>query len=359
MGYKRGKSWYSDFWYRRRRYTKSWGRVSPSRFKELDRKFRVEVAEGEYEKKRDDITLNQLSEIYLDWSKNNKKENSYLRDITSLNRLCPPFGTKKLSQITSFMIERYKSDRKNTGVKPGTINRELACLKAMLNKAIDWEMLKDNPCRLVKFFRENNERMMILSGEQEAAMMSEIQGARKASHLEAIVVTALNTGLRRRELLDLTWRQVNFKEGYLLITNTKNSEPRMIPMNRVLTAVLRQLRKDRGRDGIYVFPNKDGVPYRDVKTAYNRICRVIGITEFRFHDLRHTFASRLVMKGVDLATVKELMGHKDIKMTLRYSHPTPEHKKRAVEVLDDEVPSEVTTPQNEEESGNIVNIQKH
>jgi integrase len=111
-------------------------------------------------------------------------------------------------------------------------------------------------------------------------------------------------------------------------------------MNSKLTETLKNVKKDSASD--YVFANGDGNPYRDIKTGWWNAIRKAGLQGLRFHDLRHTFASRLVMAGVDLVTVKELMGHKDIKMTMRYSHPTPEHKKAAVEILD-EVTTNLTT----------------
>jgi len=108
-----------------------------------------------------------------------------------------------------------------------------------------------------------------------------------------------------------------------------------------LTNTLKNVKKDSTSD--YVFINGDGLPYRDIKTGWWNAVKKAGLRGLRFHDLRHTFASRLVMAGIDLVTVKELLGHKDIKMTMRYSHPTPEHKKAAVKILD-QVTTILTTP---------------
>ena len=351
--YKRGNCWYSDFVYKGERHVKSLGPVSKSTAKDEDRRFRTEVADGKYAKKKTDITFDRLAEIYLDWSEVNKRPRSYDRDQTSLKHLMPHFKGKQLSKITPFMVERYKSERKKTGCAPATVNRELACLKAMFYKAVAWGKAQENPVRQVKLFKENNERMLILSSEQEVAMVREIRQLKISEHLEDIVVTALNTGLRKRELLDLTWNQVHFRNRYLLITNTKNGDDRKIPMNKVLTETLRQLRKG-GLEGVYVFPNREGKPYTDVKTSFKRICRKIGVPAFRFHDLRHTFASRLVMAGVDLATVRELLGHRDIKMTMRYAHPSPEHKRNAVELL--QSPIRIHNTLQDSEEAKVVNI---
>ena len=113
----------------------------------------------------------------------------------------------------------------------------------------------------------------------------------------------------------------------------KNGESRSVPMNKVLTETLRAVRMTAlARD--HVFCNRHGVPYRSFRTSFERAVRKAGLTDFTFHDLRHTFASRLVMRGVDLPTVKELLGHKTIAMTLRYTHPSSDHKQRAVSMLE-------------------------
>lgn len=354
--YRRGNCWYSDFIYHGERYFKSHGPVSKSAASEKDRKFRTEVADGKYARKKTNITFDKLKELYLEWSKVNKRPLSYVRDQCSLKHLTPHFKGKRLSNISPFMVEQYKTKRKKSGAQAGTINRELSCLKAMFNKAIKWGRAFDNPVSQVKMFKENNEKMMVLSSKHEAKMLEEIRRLKKSEHLEEIVVTALNTGLRKRELLDLTWGQVNFSDRYLLITKTKNGEIRKIPMNKVLTETLHKL-KNNGPNVDYVFPNKNGKPYTDVKTSFKRICKEIGIPEFRFHDLRHTFATRLVMAGVDLATVKELLGHKDIKMTMRYAHPSPEHKRQAVELLQSPVNFH-NTPQ-KANLAKVVSIENH
>jgi len=137
--------------------------------------------------------------------------------------------------------------------------------------------------------------------------------------------------MRKEEILNLKWSNVDFKNGVVIVEGTKNGEIRKIPMNKKLTATLEGAKKV-SKSG-YVF-SENGNPYGDVKTGWWSALKKAKIEGFRFHDLRHTFGSRLGMAGVDLRTIQELMGRKDIKMTMRYSHPTPEHKKNAVKVLD-------------------------
>jgi integrase len=157
-----------------------------------------------------------------------------------------------------------------------------------------------------------------------------------AGHLKPIVITALNTGMCRGEILSLKWDNVDMKHGFILLDKTKNGELREIPINATLRATLEAL--PRRIDGGHVFVNPvTGGPYGDIKTGFNRACKKAGIKDFHFHDCRHTFASHLVMAGVDITTVKELLGHKTLTMTLRYAHLAPSHKVRAVDVLDNTI----------------------
>ena len=166
------------------------------------------------------------------------------------------------------------------------------------------------------------------------------------SHLKPIVVTALNAGMRRGEILNLKWDNVDLRHGFILLEITKNGERREIPINRTLRGTLETLykgTKERPRrlDIPFVFyDQKNGNAYQEVKRSFKTACRTAKILDFRFHDLRHTFASQLIMAGVDLTTVKELLGHKDKKMTLRYAHLAPSHKVKAVDVLDNALNTE-------------------
>jgi integrase len=136
--------------------------------------------------------------------------------------------------------------------------------------------------------------------------------------------------MRKGELLGLQWPQIDFEQGIITLTDTKNDERRDIPMNETVKATLKGIE----RIGANVFCNGDGETFANVRRSFETAVRKSGIEDFRFHDLRHTFASNLVMEGIDIMTVKELMGHKDLTMTLRYSHLAPNHKTRAVNILD-------------------------
>jgi integrase len=192
-----------------------------------------------------------------------------------------------------------------------TINRKLAFLKHLLSKAVEWGKVNENPLKKVRLYREDHARTRFLTDEEEANLL-----ACCGPPLKPLVVTALNTGFRASELLSLTWQDVDFRRGLASVRAgyAMNGEARSIPMNDTLTMLMKS-GKLHAAEGDQVFCNRHSQPYRSFRTAFERAVRQAGIQDFTFHDLRHTFASRLVMAGVDLPTVKELLGHKDITMT--------------------------------------------
>lgn len=171
-------------------------------------------------------------------------------------------------------------------------------------------------------------RLRFLSLEEAQGLISVCD-----DHLRPIVITALNTGMRKGEILKLRWDQIDLQHRFILLDKTKNGERREIPINNTVQSVFHEL--SRRIDVPYVFHDqKKLTPYQNVKRSFTTALQRAKITDFHFHDLRHTFASQLVMAGIDLVAIKELLGHKDIKMTLRYAHLAPAHKRKAVNVLD-------------------------
>ena len=221
--------------------------------------------------------------------------------------------------------------RKGRGKKPNTVNRELCLLKHMLRKAVDWEYLEANPASGVKQQRAETPEFNILS-EEEMDRFVEVA----TPHLRTFFIVALNTGMRRSELFRLEWRDVDFERKLLTVRKPKNYETRYIPLNALVIEALQQHPKrivDRKISPL-IFSTPDGKEYQKVDKGFKASLRRAGITKhFRIHDMRHTFASHLTMKGVDLRTVAKLMGHKDIKQTMRYAHLAPEHLQAAVDVL--------------------------
>lgn len=228
-------------------------------------------------------------------------------------------------------VEKWQTE-KMTVNKPATVNRLLATLKHMFTKAVEWEMVEEEALkkvRRVKLLPENNRRLRYLSKEECQALINSC-----SPHLKPIIVTALNTGMRREEILSLEWeKHIDLRHGFILLDITKNGERREIPINQTVREALQGL--IRGINSPYVFIDEKGARYKDVKKSFHSACRRAGIKDFTFHDLRHTFASHLVMAGIDITTIKELLGHKTLTMTLRYAHLAPSHKVSAVEILDD------------------------
>ncbi len=348
----RKNSWYINFWYKGRQYKESVGPVTKGIAKEKLVIRKREVIQGEYKPKEVRAPFKKFSEQYMKYSKGNKRPKSSLRDECSLNHLLPFFGAKILSEMSPFLIEKYKLARKNEEAAVRTINIELACLRHIFNMAIRWKKARVNPVKEVKFLKEPEEKDRILSEEEEVRVLETVRTSPKQKHLEPIVTTALHTGMRKGEILNLKWSNVDFKNRVITVEGTKNGEIRKIPMNEKLTLTLERAKKVA--KGEFVF-SEGGKPYLDVKTGWWTALKKAKIENFRFHDLRHTFGSRLGMAGVDIRTIQKLMGHEDITMTMRYSHPTPDHIRKAVEVLEKTF-SKTGTGVSEEKSQKVVSI---
>ena len=149
--------------------------------------------------------------------------------------------------------------------------------------------------------------------------------------LKPILIVALNTGMRKMEILSLKWEHVDFSNAWIYIEDSKSGKSRTVPINGLVYETLKGL--ERSSD--YVFYNKQtGTHLLNVHKSFKTACEDAWIGGLRLHDLRHTAASKMVEAGVDLVTVKEILGHSSIEMTIRYAHPTPENKRRAVEKLE-------------------------
>lgn len=296
---------------------------------------KVDALRGEIQRKKDQpkpLLFSDFMDEYLElWSKVKKKTSTYNRDSTRARRLNQTFGEKLLSEITQRDVERYLADRQQEGAGSATRNRELCLLKNALRKAADWGYLRSNPAGTVKQERESPPEFTFLAEEEIDALL-----ANCAPNLTALFTLAIHTGLRRGELFRLEWRDINFETGLITVRDTKNHETRYVPMNRLVREALQRQPRRIVKQKVcpLVFPGPKGELLTTVWKGFAGAKRRAGITRHvRFHDLRHTFASHLTMKGVDLRTVAKLMGHKDIKVTMRYAHLAPEHLQAAVDVL--------------------------
>lgn len=323
--YKRKDKWYMDYKYRGRRYRKSLGKDKKTA--ELILKdTEVKIVKGEYlgltEKKK--ILFEAFAEMYLDYAKVNKTPSSYRGDYQHMKAdLLPVFSRKFLHNIDSHLIEEFKSRKASTGKLVST-NRSLALIKHMFTMAIAWGYVTTNPVKNVKLFKELKGRIRYLTQLEIERLLKELNGTPRS-----IVVTALNTGMRKGEIQNLKWRDIDFFHNYISVAVSKNGEARKIPINDMLKQELMNI----PRNGDYVFSKATGEPYGDPRKAFENALKRAGIDKFHFHDLRHTFASHLAMGGVDIRTIAALLGHKTLQMTMRYSHLSPGYLQDAVSVL--------------------------
>jgi len=321
-----------SFVYRGKQYRK---RTETSDHKLAQRildKVRGEIAEGKWFERLpgEEKTFKELMEKYMKEHSPKKSRKQHIRDRSSLGHLLPYFAGYYLTEISPRLINAYKVKRYGEKASPGTINRELGLMRHAFNMAIrEWEWINDNPVKRVSMEKEPPGRVRYLTDEE----FDRLYGA-CSDWLKPIVLVARHTGMRRENILSLTWNQVDLLRWIILLEHTKNRERLGIPLNDTLAILFKRLSKVRHIRSSYVFCKPDGKRYVEIKGAFQRALKATGIEDFRFHDLRHTFASSLVQRGVDLYQVQRLLGHRDGRMTQRYAHLSPENLRDAVLKLD-------------------------
>ncbi|MFL6435991.1 MAG: tyrosine-type recombinase/integrase [Terriglobales bacterium] len=272
------------------------------------------------------LTFSELSKDALEYSKTHKR--SYGDDEIRMAKIVEAFGELPADSITPQDIERWLTGRQK--LKPATLNRYRALLSLTYRLGMQNGKVSTNPARLVTQRRENNARIRFLSTEEETKLRQVIQ--QKSLHHLPQLDLALNTGLRQSEQYGLTWDCVSFERTSLTIPRSKNGETRHVPLNEAALAALEAV-KAQTNGQPWVFLNCFGQRLVNPRGWFEQAIKDAGIKDFTWHCLRHTFASRLTMAGVDLRTVQELMGHKTISMTVRYSHLAPKHQLAAVQRL--------------------------
>jgi integrase len=297
------------------------------------------------------VTFDELTEKY---EENFKHQRSFATSKKySIDTLKKEFSGRLLGSISYLHLESFRNQIKNTLTQHGTIrkeatvNRLMACLSHMLTKAVEWEMLDRNPFDKGRSlqFKENNKRLRYLTEAELKKLLAEcpnpaeprvkremgvIKGT-QAPYLKDFVVIAVNTGMRKGEILSLKWSQI--RNGFIYVDKTKTDEARQIPINRDLEECFKNVRTRQQLTSQHVFSNGQGGFIRDVRTSFKSALRRAGILDFHPHDLRHTFASHYLMRGGSLKGLKEVLGHKDIKMTMRYAHLSKEFVKEEIEIL--------------------------
>lgn len=314
------------------------------------------IAEGRYLDVKKDYKTS-LKELLKKYTENFKDQASFeswkkyclenFKDYFGEDILLANIGYVDLETYRNHLRQK-PTNRGDTIRTDASVNREMSCLRHIFKKAVEWEMVEASPFDKggSLLLKENNERIRYLTEEEIELLLAECP-----KHLCRIVECALNTGMRRGEILSLKWSQI--RDGFIYLQKTKTNKARQVPINDDLAQVLNENRRENQLKSEYVFPYRKGEhalkgekPVRkrkglapaleaigSIKTAFNAAVRRAGIEDFRFHDLRHTFASHMVMRGASIKEVQEILGHKNISMTMRYAHLSQEHKEKAVNLL--------------------------
>jgi integrase len=303
-------------------------------------------------KERDELAplkIGELLETYLrDYARD---KTTVHKDKAACKRLSDFFGDRQAAEITPQLIEQFKNYRRQKTIsgRPvtgATVNRDLACLKTAFSKAVQWGLVSSNPVKMVKLYSEKDRaRTRYLSPEEKARLLAVC-----SPELRRIVLAALKTGMRKSELLTLRWLDVDFGANQIKIRKSKSGRIRFIPLHPDVLEIL----KDLPKSGDYIFTGSRGdalTLYGWVRTQFEAALDKTGIRNFKFHDLRHTFASEMIMRGADLKTVSELLGHATTAMTERYSHLSPAHKNLAINLLSQEGKAPLAMPKVLQELG--------
>jgi integrase len=236
------------------------------------------------------------------------------------------FGPSKIGDIRRTDVQRFVTDRCGD-VSPGTVARELNILKRLFSLCVEWELLPLNPASGVKSPRVPAGRVRYLHPGELRVLL-----AACPPWLRPIVRFAVATGMRRGEILGLRWLDVDLLGERILLPQTKNGEGRIVYLNQLALQILETIVHNHARSTDCVFGHVTG---EKVSMAFRRAAKDADIEDFRFHDLRHTAASWLRMRGVDIHTVAQLLGHKDLRMAARYQHLSPTFLSEAVKKLDE------------------------
>jgi len=302
-----------------------------------------------------------LESYYFPWVDANLRSAYEYRRVLNVN--CKALKNTPLKDFDIRMVEKWRLKLLASGKTPNTVNRIYTNLRASLSKAEEWGLIDEHPLRkmkpiktaqksIVRYLSTDEERRLrVALNKREERKRSERKSANEwrrergypilpdsdvfMDHLKPMILLSINTGMRRGEVFKLNWQHVNFEMRQLTVTGrtAKSGKTRHIPLNREALEVLKNWELQRKPDSNLVFSNKDGKPFITLKKGWSKILKSADIKDFRWHDLRHHFASRLVMAGVNLNTVRELLGHSSYAMTLRYAHLSAGHKAEAVALL--------------------------
>ena len=367
--YEQNGRWYFELMIRGKRYH----RAVPEATNQKEattylQAFRTDLLRGKLDLVEDvgKELFGKIVDDYIQYAYTNLKSTDTVIPIAK--KFKEKWGRKQVRDITPILIEKYKSGRlaevyyqKEVDgkliikhISPATVNRELGVLSKILNIAIDNKKLRDNPVAKVEKLKVTNKLERHLSAEEQkrfiqfcnhdySYMNASVDDIRKITkkfqnysydHVRDIALISLNTGFRLNEVLNLTWDCVDLASNIVCALNTKNGLKNEVPMNRTVKNILVRLEQKRGENK-YVFTNPEtATRYYNIDRSFRTVCKMANIKDFRFHDTRHTFASRAIANRTPVPVLQSILNHKNIKTTMRYVHNTFEQKMNAVSTLD-------------------------
>jgi integrase len=332
--FKRGSTWWMRFSYKGKQIRKSTDSSDKKLAERIYHKVLGEIAEGKWFERLpgEEKTFGEMMTKYLEEHVCQKASARQYRGY--IKNLLKFFGDSYVTEITPPTINEYKIKRRKDGVGPASINRELATLKNVFNKALkEWGWIRENPVTKIPMEKEPPGRVRYLDDEEFEELHSAC-----SDWLKPIVMVARHTGMRKENILALGWVQVDLVRGEIILEHTKNGERLVIPLNDTMMELFKRLSKVRHIRSPYVFCKANGERYVEIKSGFLAALEKAGTEDFRFHDLRHCYASALIQRGQSLYTVQRLLGHKSPRMTQRYAHLTPDNLRDAVRSLDKKEP---------------------
>lgn len=340
--YRRGKVWWMSFSYHGKGYKRSTKTEDRKLGQRIYDKVRGEIVENKWFEKPigDSKTLREMFDRFLtDYCPSELCEKSIIRTRGIFNNICDwtpkgydlKLGNWAVTHITSDIVAQYKAAR-NGKVKPRTVQYELQEWQHAYTVAIkEWRWLKENPVADVEKPSVKNFKELYLTEEMEDKLYENI-----IAWMRPIVKFAIHTGLRETEVIQLAWPQIDIFKKQFVIRDQKNDEDSTLPLDENAMEVIVAQYKVRHISCDRVFYNTLGHPiYRSnlIRGFKNAVAK-IGLPQMRFHDLRHTFATRLIQRGTDVYTVQKLGRWKDIKMVMRYAHHNTNSLREGIKVLD-------------------------
>ena len=326
--------WWMSFTANRKTYQKSCGTTDKKLAEKILAKVQTQIVEEKWFEidRAKQYTFGELMERYMKEVVCNKAIRTQETNRIQISNLRSFFGNVTLDKITPGLISQYRASRLDDGVKLQTIRYELVVMSHAFKIAQkEWQWVKSNPMSFITIPRQDNQIERWLTQEEQEKLLSKCE-----DWLKQLVLFALNTGMRMAEILELKWQNADLARKTVTIMVSKNGERRTLPINDIVVGILKGMSTGNRivhiegyvltRDGKRIM--KQELQYHFVKAVRNA-----KIAHFRFHDLRHTFATRLAQKGYDLYKISKLLGHKDIKNTQRYAHHCPESLRDGVDIL--------------------------